>query len=416
MQYIRHISFIFLTHCDSYYLFSYSVFFAFKANFSPILLKEAYDAGLNFECVSAQELRHLLTSYPSICGTRILFTPNFASHREYKAVLNLFESHDRMENISIRQKTPYLIVDNTTMLKRWGSTIFANRSIYLRVDPGEDGHGHHAHVFTGSSSKFGITIEEIRSAEFQALLDENNITVIGLHMHKGSGISDAQEWARSAEYLLQLLPVMSTIQTIDVGGGLGVPYKPSQNEFNLSQLDEKLEKVIVNYPHISFVAEPGRFVAAECGVLLAQVTQIKEKNDKRFVGLSCGMNALIRPALYESYHHVVNISKFDDIYLREASAASVDEFLKIAPTFEENAENTKAIVADIVGPICETGDFIGKNRVIPSNTQEDDVILIDTVGAYGRVMASNYNMRPIGPDVFIEEDGSYVIIPCKETF
>lgn len=367
--------------------------------------------------MSAQELRHLLSFFPEIDGRRILFTPNFASRREYEAVLSMFESSERLALVSsgtINQAIPFLVIDNTTMLQRWGNTIFKNRSVFLRVDPAEDGHGHHAHVYTGSASKFGIMPDEIRSDAFQAVLRSEGITVIGLHMHKGSGISNASEWARSAQSLLALLPVFPSLEIVDIGGGLGVPYRPTSSQFDLSTLDEQLGHVVSQYPNISFVAEPGRFVAAECGVLLAKVTQTKEKNARRFVGISCGMNALIRPALYESYHHVVNISRFDEKYLREATPDAAEIAFAASPSFlsckGETDKSELALMADIVGPICETGDFIGKDRIVPADTQEDDVVLIDTVGAYGRVMACNYNMRPIGPDVYIEEDGSFQII------
>ena len=120
--------------------------------------------------------------------------------------------------------------------------------------------------------------------------------------------------------------------------------------------------------------EPGRFLVGECGVIVAHVTQLKNKSGKNFIGLNVGMNSLVRPALYGSWHQIRNLSKLDD---------------------------TNEIVADIVGPICESGDVLGHDRKLP-NTEENDVFLIATAGAYGKVMASNYNLREPAKEVIIE--------------
>ncbi len=127
-------------------------------------------------------------------------------------------------------------------------------------------------------------------------------------MHKGSGITDAAQWARSASTLTSLCATFPTLRYVDVGGGLGIPYRPSDATLDVSAVDTMLETVVKAHPQLEFWLEPGRFVVAQCGVLLTRVAQLKSKGPHRFVGVSAGMNHLIRPALYDSYHHIVNLS------------------------------------------------------------------------------------------------------------
>jgi len=141
---------------------------------------------------------------------------------------------------------------------------------------------------------------------------------------------------------------------------------------------------------------------AQSGALVARVSQLKTKGKHRFVGVSCGMTHLIRPALYEAYHHIVNLSRFDAVYLRQGAAGLASDGNEANHTFVSGAaaaESSTALIVDVVGPICETGDFLGKARVFPAATDEGDVVCIDNTGAYGRVMASEYNFRNAGPEI-----------------
>lgn len=352
---------------------------------------------------SLAELRRVKTLFPDISGDRILFTPNFATRAEFEGAFKLFEG--AVEPI-------HVTIDNTWVLENWGE-LFQGKSIFLRIDPGEDGHGHHAYVFTGSSSKFGIEIPEVRSEKFQNMIAKFNITVEGLHMHKGSGILDPTQWERSAKLLTTLRDVFPHLKYVDCGGGLGVPYKPEDPDLSLKDLNDCLGHVTTAHPDLEFWIEPGRYIVAQAGVLLVRVTQLKSKGPHRFVGVNAGMNTLIRPALYESYHHIVNLSRFEDRYLAKASpkAATLEDDLKqftdLTHDFShrlgsENKAESRPLRVDIVGPICETGDFLGRGRVLPSDTQEGDVILVDNAGAYGYVMANNYNLRGPGPEQLIE--------------
>src|SRR5215469_16143158 len=163
------------------------------------------------------------------------------------------------------------------------------------------------------------------------------------------------------------------LRIIDVGGGLGVPERPDQSGVDLGKLDTLLTAVRAEHPQLEVWLEPGRYLVAPAGVLLARVTQLKNKAGRRFVGVATGMNSLIRPALYGSYHEIVNLSRPDD------------------PASE---------LVSVVGPICESADVLGHDRLLPA-TREGDVLLIANVGAYGRTMSSEYNLRPPAVELFI---------------
>lgn len=323
------------------------VFYALKANPHPDILRRAAAAGLGFECVSPGEMARVRAAVPGITADRILFTPNFAPRAEYAAAL---------------ADGVHVTLDNVHPLAEWPE-LFAGREVMLRVDPGT-GRGHHDHVRTGGErSKFGIAQSELdRVAD---LCRAHGVRVTGLHAHVGSGILDAQSWSDVALFLSQVTERFPEVRHLDVGGGLGVPEKADQAPLDLATLDAALARVRAAHPRLAIWLEPGRFLVAEAGVLLCRVTQLKQKGDVRFVGVDTGMNSLIRPALYGAWHEIVNLTRLD------------------APLTQ---------VANVVGPICESGDTLGYARRLP-DTREGDVLLIATAGAYGRAMSSSYNLR-----------------------
>ncbi len=200
-----------------------------------------------------------------------------------------------------------------------------------------------------------------------------NADVIGIHAHSGSGILDPDNWRSVAAELIKVAERFPNVEVIDLGGGLGVPEKTGDAQFDLKALDETLGEIKTAYPKYRLWLEPGRYLVSQAGVLLSRVTQTKGKGDMRYIGIGTGMNALIRPALYGAYHEIVNLSRVHD-----AATESVT----------------------VVGPICETGDKLGSDRLLPPS-EENDVILIANAGAYGRVMSSNYNLREVPPEISI---------------
>jgi bifunctional diaminopimelate decarboxylase / aspartate kinase len=163
------------------------------------------------------------------------------------------------------------------------------------------------------------------------------------------------------------------VRVIDVGGGLGVPERPDQSGLDLTRLDALMHAVRAEHPGLEVWLEPGRFLVAAAGVLLARVTQLKAKAGVSFVGVATGMNSLIRPALYGSYHEIANLTRLED------------------PASE---------LVSIVGPICESADVLGHDRLLP-RTKEGDVLLIANAGAYGHTMSSHYNLRPPATELFL---------------
>ncbi|MBI4704820.1 MAG: bifunctional aspartate kinase/diaminopimelate decarboxylase [Deltaproteobacteria bacterium] len=331
------------------------VLYALKANPATEVLQRVEAAGLGFECVSPGELACVRQLFPDIDPSRLLFTPNFAPRREYVEAL--------AAGVSVT-------VDNLWALEEWPE-LFAGRPILLRLDPGT-GRGHHVHVRTaGQRSKFGIAATEIdRAAEVAA---RAGAKVVGLHAHLGSGIRDVGSWAETALFLAHAAEGFPDARILNVGGGLAAPDRIGEAGLDLRAVDAALLGVRRAHPRHEIWLEPGRFVVALAGVLLARVTQIKRKDRVTFVGVDAGMNSLIRPALYGAYHEIVNLTRLDQ-----------------RPT----------TTAHVVGPICEAGDVLGHARRLPP-CREGDVLLVAGAGAYGASMASRYNLREPAPCRFL---------------
>ncbi len=331
------------------------VLYAVKANFNAELLRILAETGADFECVSPGEVDWLFEIMPDLDQSRILFTPNFAPRTEYEWAV---------------EKGLQLTLDNLHPLKAWPE-IFNRQELFIRVDPGQ-GRGHHEHVKTaGVHSKFGIPRFEVD--ELIDLVSKANANVIGIHAHSGSGILDPENWREIAAELIKVAERFPGVEILDLGGGLGIPEKPGDKPLNIDRLSETLTAIKEAYPKYRLWLEPGRYLVAQAGVLLTHVTQVKGKGDMRYVGVGTGMNSLIRPALYGAYHEIVNLTRTD-----EPATESVT----------------------VVGPICETGDRLGSDRLLPP-TEENDVILIANTGAYAYVMSSNYNRRKVETELVI---------------
>lgn len=334
------------------------VFYAMKANAHPDILRLFYDAGLGFECVSPGEVDLVRSLFPDLDRERILFTPNFAPHEEYAYGF---------------EHAGYVTLDNVYPLEAWPN-IFEGKELIIRVDPGR-GHGHHKHVRTaGTQSKFGVAPGELDRLE--RLAEQAGVKIIGLHAHVGSGIVTPETWSETALFLTTLAERFPDVRILNVGGGLGVADRPGALALDVGAVAEGLAKVKLANPGFQLWMEPGRFMVAQAGVLLAKVTQLKSKGPVNYVGLETGMNSLIRPALYGAYHEIVNLTRLDE---------------------------PATVTAEIVGPICETGDVLGHGRSVPES-REGDVFLIATAGAYGRVMASHYNLREPAKEVMLRSE------------
>ncbi|NLB58765.1 MAG: bifunctional aspartate kinase/diaminopimelate decarboxylase, partial [Gammaproteobacteria bacterium] len=325
-------------------------FFAIKANPHPAILNALVEEGFGLECVSLGELRHAFASVPGLAAERVLFTPSFAPIEEYAAAFELGVT---------------VTLDNVEALRRWPE-VFRGQRLWLRVDLGR-GEGHHAKVRTGGvASKFGLPVPRID--EFLEAARGLGILVDGLHAHLGSGVDTPEHWRSVCDELGGIANRIGSIDTIDIGGGLPIPYRAEDEPFDLDAWSVGLAEVKVAYPGYRMAIEPGRYMVAESGVLLLTATQVVEKQGVRRVGGDAGMNALMRPALYEAWHDIANLSRLDD---------------------KDTAD------FDVVGPICETGDVLGQKRPLPAATAPGDVLLVADAGAYGFVMSNTYNLREL---------------------
>ncbi|MEE4639524.1 MAG: bifunctional aspartate kinase/diaminopimelate decarboxylase [Wenzhouxiangella sp.] len=324
------------------------VLYSMKANPHPKILAALVAEGLGIECVSVNEARHALASVPGLKKEDLLLTTNFAGRGEYRQALAM----------GLRTT-----VDNLYILEHWGPDL-AGREIFLRLDPGS-GLGHHKMVRTaGSHAKFGIPLEELERA--RRLAEAHDVRITGLHAHTGSGILHPDNWQRTLQTLGEAARELADVAVINLGGGLGVPDRVDQLPLDLTALDAGLQQLKHDLIRpVQVWLEPGRYLVSEAGVLLARVNQTKGKGEVRYVGIATGMNSLIRPALYGAWHEIVNLSRLDE------------------PGDQ---------VYNVVGPICETGDILGLDRLLP-RCREGDLILIANAGAYGAAMASRYNLR-----------------------
>jgi bifunctional diaminopimelate decarboxylase / aspartate kinase len=332
-------------------------FYALKANPHPAILRTLEAEGFGFECVSQGELQRVSAALPGLDPARILFTPSFAPRDEYAAAYSLGAT---------------VTLDNLEALQRWPE-LFRGRKIWLRLDLGR-GDGHHEKVRTGGAeAKFGLPVASMD--RFVSAAHKLDVRITGLHAHLGSGIDAPDHWRAVYGELAGLADGIGTVETIDIGGGLPVPYAPDAAPFDLVAWASGLAGIKAAYPRFALAVEPGRYLVAEAGVLLLRATQVVEKDGVRRVGVDAGMNAILRPALYEAWHDIANLDRADD----PADTAF-----------------------DVVGPICESGDVLGRQRLLPAATGEGDVLLLADAGAYGHVMANTYNLRPLPAEDVIE--------------
>ncbi len=336
-------------------------FYAIKANSHPLILRTLADEGFGLECVSRAEVERVFAEVPGLTTDRVLFTPSFAPRDEYAFAMS------RGINTTL---------DNVEALRNWPE-VFRGRDLWLRVDLGR-GDGHHDKVKTGGkSSKFGLPLE--RFDEFLAEARALGTRITGLHAHLGSGVESAQHWNQIADELGGLADRIGTIDTIDIGGGLPIPYEADDEPFDIDAWAAGLAQIKAAHSAYRLAIEPGRYLVAECGVMLSRVTQVVDKLGIRRVGSDAGMHTLMRPALYDAWHDIVNLSRLGDT--------------ELAP-------------ADIVGPICESTDVFGKRRPMPSATREGDILLFSDAGAYGFSMANTYNLRDLPAEDLLDGDGS----------
>lgn len=271
----------------------------------------------------------------------------------------------------------------------------------VRINPDVDPKTH-AKTTTGKKeTKFGVDIERAERV-FEQYRNLKNLRIGGIHIHIGSPVYEVQPYIDAVKKVTQLIDKLTEkghkIEWLDLGGGFAVNYKSPDQALPVTEHAKALVPLLKGKPY-RIALEPGRYIVGNAGILLTRVLYRKTGGAKQFIIVDAGMNDLIRPTLYESYHHIwpVQPDAKNVFETRDADRAPVD-----------------GEVVDVVGPICESGDYLAKDRALPK-TKRGDLLAVFTAGAYGFAMSSNYNNRPRVPEVLVDGD-SFKIIRRRETY
>ena len=341
------------------------IFYAIKSNYNPAIVKTIKEAGIyGIDAVSPNEVQLALNL--GYTNEQIIFTPSNPSNKELQFVGNL----GVLQNLG-----------SLSELQRFGQ-MFPGQKVSVRLSP-DVGEGEFDKITTGQyESKFGVTIEDF--AEVKHICEEFDLKLVGVHSHIGSGFYNSEKFGMSVESVCKVAKDFPHLEFLDFGGGFGVQYNPEKAEIDLDHFAEAIEKPIAKFEEengnkIEIRIEPGKFLVAQSTVLLTQATTRKTKGKDTFIGTDSGFHHLIRPAMYDAYHHIVNVS---------------------------NPEGAKEFV-QVAGNVCETCDVFNKGIEI-NEVREGDLLAILVAGGYGSSMSSNYNLREQAAEVIIDEDRIYL--------
>ncbi|MES5099975.1 diaminopimelate decarboxylase [Agrobacterium sp. BA1120] len=350
------------------------VCYAMKANSNQAVLKTLAKLGAGIDVVSGGELRRALAA--GVPASRIMFSGVGKTVAEMDFALDAgiycfnIESEPELEVLNLR-------------------AVKAGRKAHVsfRINPDVDA-GTHAKISTGKKeNKFGISYERARAVYTHAATLPG-IQVSGIDMHIGSQITELQPFEDAFRLLRELVEALRgdghTISHVDIGGGLGIPYREDNNPPPLPDAYAYIVKNELQSLNCKIITEPGRLIVGNAGILVTEVIYVKDGGDKTFVIVDAAMNDLIRPTLYEAYH-------------------------AIRPVVQSTTDAPR-IKADVVGPVCETGDYLALDREMAA-PQPGDLIAVSSAGAYGAVQAGTYNSRLLVPEVLVKGDQFHVIRP-----
>jgi diaminopimelate decarboxylase len=340
-------------------------FYAAKALTNLSILKHILAIGCSIDCSSINEVKLALKA--GFSPDKILYTSNSVAFSEIQEAVSLGVS---------------VTIDSLSNLKKFAATYGSSYPIGVRLRPNIMAGGN-VKISTGhAGSKFGIPVEQL--ADLEQLVNAHQLQLRTLHIHTGSEIADASVFVKGVQLLLELATRFLTVSVIDLGGGFKVPYRPEEKETDLDVLSQALEHAFSEFEkktgrRLQVWFEPGKFLVAQAGYLLATVTVIKPTETICFAGVDSGLNHLIRPMFYDAYHHISNLS---------------------------NPEGPLGAY-QVTGNVCETDDF-AIARMLPE-LREGDLIAFHTAGAYGFEMASSYNARFRPAEVLIKQGQLHLI-------
>ncbi len=350
------------------------VCYAVKANSNQAILRLLADQGAGFDIVSGGELARLRAL--GVPGDRIVYSGVGKTAQEMATAL---DAGIRCFNV---ESWPEL-----ERLSRVAIGVGRTAPVSIRINPDVDA-GTHEKISTGRrADKFGISWLAARDIYARAARLPA-ITIRGVDMHIGSQITSLEPFERAFTLLAEMVERLRSdghdIRHVDLGGGLGVPYHgdtdipPHPDEY------ATMVRRIFGHLGVEYLIEPGRLIVGNAGILIGRVLYVKEQDDKIFVITDIGMNDLIRPTLYDAFHQILPV--------------------------QQRPQDAPHFIVDVVGPVCETGDYIARDRPLPQ-LEPGELIAVMTTGAYGAVQASCYNTRPLVPEVLVKEKEFAIVRP-----
>lgn len=343
--------------------------FAVKSNSNIALLNVMAKLGSGFDIVSQGELERVLAAGGE--ASKVVFSGVAKSHSEIERALDVGIRCFNVESI------PELYRINEVAGKMGKIA-----PISLRVNPDVDAKTH-PYISTGlKENKFGVSVQQAREV-YRLAKTLPNVKIVGMDCHIGSQLTELQPFLDATDRLIVLMEQLKEdgieLHHLDLGGGLGVPYNGEEPPHPTEYTEALLAK-LKNYPNLEIILEPGRAISANAGILVTKVEYLKSNEDRNFAIVDTGMNDMIRPALYEAYMQITEVN--------------------------QSLDREKAVY-DVVGPICETSDFLGKGRELA--IAEGDLIAMRSAGAYGATMSSTYNSRPQAVEILVDGTKAHLI-------
>lgn len=417
--------------------YPYTANYSVKANTNIHILKLALEEGLNCDAMSPGEITLLLKAgFPK---ERIFFIPNNVAESElaFSIEKGIMTSLDSLAQLELYGET-------WKALSAAGKAAAGSERCAVRINPGV-GAGHCDKVVTaGKKTKFGI--QEADIPEIFTIAGRYGLKIAGINQHIGSLFMDPQPYLDAVTNLLRIARGFEKLEFIDFGGGYGIPYHKLQDEapFPMEDFKKRLEPIldefVADYGYAPlFKSEPGRFCVAEGSVILGRVHAVKQNNGVTYAGTDVGMNVLVRPSMYDSWHDIELLGGEGNVCCEGMSGKEGNGFSEgtcgagmdglrdgrvDTPVRAEarvnvrdrcnNSDRRQGTLQTVTGNICESGDILAKARMLPELRRGDLIAVLDT-GAYGYSMCSPYNSRPRPAEVLICKDGSVKQIRRRET-
>lgn len=343
--------------------------FAVKSNSNIALLNVMAKLGSGFDIVSQGELERVLAAGGE--ASKVVFSGVAKSHSEIERALDVGIRCFNVESIPELQR-----------INEVAGKMGKIAPISLRVNPDVDAKTH-PYISTGlKENKFGVSVQQAREV-YRLAKTLPNVKITGMDCHIGSQLTELQPFLDATDRLIVLMEQLKEdgieLHHLDLGGGLGVPYNGEEPPHPTEYTEALLVK-LKNYPNLEIILEPGRAISANAGILVTKVEYLKSNEDRNFAIVDTGMNDMIRPALYEAYMQITEVN--------------------------QSLDREKAVY-DVVGPICETSDFLGKGRELA--IAEGDLIAMRSAGAYGATMSSTYNSRPQAVEILVDGAKAHLI-------